>query len=459
MGMPFGLRLPTSLVGRLFGASALALAIMVAFVGALIMVGLQWGGGYLTQQELRSYLRKIENASVFDASGAFVRMQIDDEQLGAMQEGLTRDIAFRILDAGSHRTVAGSPAGPVLAILELEPPDEGGGVRAIEQGGFKLLTFSRHVRRGDHGYVIQVARSERLMRMIRDNELETAAQAAVITSLLAVVAFGAMVLWTVRRMLRPVQEASQAAAAITPQSLAARLDSRQLPSELRPLVDAFNSALHRLQVGYTVQQQFLLSAAHELKTPLSILRGEVEFSRIDRRETLLGVIDHMVRQVHQLLHLAEVSERHNFNLQPGDLRAVMLDAMKFLARLADRHQVDLQLDAPDRPVMQQADASAVFILVKNLAENAIFHAGDARLVMITLDDLGIRVRDEGMGIDAAALPHVFERFWRVPGTTRPGAGLGLAICAEICKAHGWAIQAVNREAGAEFCVWFAGARG
>jgi two-component system sensor histidine kinase QseC len=459
MGMPFGLRLPASLVGRLFGASALALAIMVAFVGALIMVGLQWGGVYLTQQELRSYLRKIEAASVFDASGVFVRMQFNDEQLDAMQDVLTRDIAFRIMDAGSRRTVASSPAGPVLATLELQPPGEGSGVQAIEHRGFRLLALSKRVRRGNHGYVIQVTRSERMMRLVRDNEMETAAQAAVITSLLAVVAFGAMVLWTVRRMLRPVQAASEAAAAITPQNLAARLDGRQLPSELRPLVGAFNSALHRLQVGYTVQQQFLLSAAHELKTPLSLLRGEIEFSRIDRRETLLGVIDHMVRQVHQLLHLAEVSERHNFKLKRGDLRAVMLDAMKFLARLADRHQVDLQLDAPDRPVMQLADASAVFILVKNLAENAIFHTGDSRLVTITLDDLGIRVRDEGMGIDAAALPHVFERFWRAPGTTRPGAGLGLAICAEICKAHGWTIQAENRQPGAEFCVWFTGSRG
>jgi two-component system, OmpR family, sensor histidine kinase QseC len=456
--MPFGLRPPTSLVGRLFCACAMALVITMALVGALILGGLQWGGSYLTQQELKSFLEEIESSLVFDASGAFVRLRLNDDELNAMHDGLPKDIAFRIIDAASGAPITGSPDGPAMAILKRAPPDPGGTVQTIEHEGFKLLAFSKSLRSGTHNYVIQVARSERMMRMLRENDGKTAGQAAVFTSLLAVVAFGAMVLWTVRRMLMPVQAASEAAAAITPENLTARLDGRQLPSELRPLVTAFNSALHRLQVGYTVQQQFLLSAAHELKTPLSLLRGEIELCTIEQREGLLGDIDHMVRQVNQLLHLAEVSELHNFNLQSGDLHAVVREVMKFLARLADRHQVVLQLDAPNHSVVQRADASAVFVLVKNLAENAIFHAGESRLVTIALDELGIRVRDDGTGIDAADLPHVFNRFWRAPGTKRPGAGLGLAICAEICKAHGWTIHAENRQPGVEFCVRFADAR-
>lgn len=454
--MPFGLRLPSSLAGRLFGASAMALVVVMVLVGTLTLGAFQWGGGYLTRQELQSFLEKIEDSAEFDASGAFVRLRLKDDELEAMHDGLRKDIAFRIISADSGRLIAGSPAGEAMAILDQSPPSADGSVQTFEREGFKLLALSKPVRMKDHSYVIQVARSERMMRMLRENDGETAVQAAVATSLLAVIAFGGMVLWTVRRMLMPVQAASEAAAAITPDNLAARLDIRPLPSELRPLVAAFNSALHRLQVGYNVQQQFLQAAAHELKTPLTLLRGEIEFSQIDRRDAMLGDIDHIVRQVHQLLHLAEVSEPHNFNFQPHDLHAVVLDAMKFLARLADRHQVDLQLDAPNRPVVQRVDASTVFILVKNLAENAIFHVGASRLVTITLDESGIRVRDDGTGIDEAALPHVFKRFWRVPGTTRPGAGLGLAICAEICKAHGWTIDAENRRPGVEFCVRFPG---
>lgn len=452
--MPLGWRLPTSLVGRLFGTSALALVVVMTFVGALIMGGLQWGGSYLTRQELQSFLAQIARSSVLDKSGAFVHLRLDDDELNAMHDALPRDIAFRIIDKASGEQVASSPAGPALALLQRAVPGEHGDVQTLEQAGIKLLALSMPLGRGQHAYVIQVARSERFLRMLRENDGKTAAQAALATSLLAVIAFGGMVLWTVRRMLMPVRAASEAAAAITPENLAARIESRELPSELRPLVAAFNAALHRLQVGYSVQQQFLLSAAHELKTPLSLLRGEIEFSEIEGREVLLGDVDHMVRQVHQLLHLAELSEFHNYNFQLCDLHSALLDAMKFLARLAERHDVALQLDAPNRPVVHRSDASAVFILVKNLAENAMLHAGDSRLVTITLEDQGIRVRDDGKGIDVADLPHVFERFWRAPGTTRPGAGLGLAICAEICNAHGWTIQAVRRNPGMEFCVHF-----
>src|SRR5690606_32789674 len=130
MDMPFGFRLPTSLVGRLFGASAMALALVMALVVALILGGLQWGDGYLTKQELRSFLAKIEAASEFDATGAFVRMSLHDESLGAMHDGLPKDIAFRIIDAASGRSVAGSPAGPATAILQLQQPDVTGSVQA-----------------------------------------------------------------------------------------------------------------------------------------------------------------------------------------------------------------------------------------------------------------------------------------------------------------------------------------
>lgn len=246
-------------------------------------------------------------------------------------------------DAMSGRPIIASPPGPAAASLQLEPPDVDGDVQNFEPDGVKLLALSKSIRRGEHTYAIQVARSERMMMLLRENDGEAAARAAAITSRLAVLAFGAMVIWTVRRMLKPVQAASEAAKSITPENLTARLDARQLPPELRPLVEAFNAALLRLQVGYTVQQQFLLSAAHELKTPLALLRGEIELSGIDRRDAILGDIDHMVRQVHQLLHVAEVSELHNFDFQEMDLRAVTLDVVKFLARLADRHQVDLQL--------------------------------------------------------------------------------------------------------------------
>ena len=116
-----------------------------------------------------------------------------------------------------------------------------------------------------------------------------------------------------------------------------------MPRELRPLIRAFNEALDRLQKGYQVQQEFLASAAHELKTPLALIRGQVELSESPDRDLLLGDIDRMARQVHQLLHLAEVSEARNFQMAALDLGAVAAEATTFLQRLAQRAGVHLEL--------------------------------------------------------------------------------------------------------------------
>lgn len=211
-----------------------------------------------------------------------------------------------------------------------------------------------------------------------------------------------------------------------------------------------------LFIGCLVQQQFLASAAHELKTPPALLRAELDLSQDQNRARLLGDGGHLVRQVHQLLHLAEVSELGNFSFETIDLWPVLLDAGKLLPRLAERHAVDVQLVMPNGPVMQRADASAVFVLVKNLGENAILHAGEARLVTIARDADGLRVRDRGTGIDPDDKDHVFKRFWCGPKVGRPGAGLGLAICAEVGKAHGRWIEPVRCGPWVEFRVGLRG---
>lgn len=451
--MRFGLKLPSSLVGRIFLASVGVLVAVMAAVGVLILAMLRWGDGYLTEQQLRSDLREVKQALVLSDSGGPPRLDFDHDRQ-VMQDGLQKDIAFRLIDGTTGQLVASSPAGPALALLQLHGLGDLGKVQVLEQDDLRLLTLAQSFSRGGRNYTAQVARSERMIWLMRLNENEIAAQAMAATALFALLAFGAMVLWTVRYMLKPVQAASAVAAAITPENLAARLDASGLPSELRPMIDAFNAALHRLQIGYTVQQQFLAAAAHELKTPLALLRGELELSTIENRAALLADVDHMVRQVHQLLQLAEVSELRNFSYGTDDLRVVLREAMQFLSRIARRHEVDLQMELPEQPVIRRADRGMLFVLVKNLVENAIFHSEASKLVTIALDAQGFRVRDEGVGIPLADMPHLFERFWRGPGTQRPGAGLGLAICAEICKAHGWGLHARNCQPGAEFSVCF-----
>jgi len=172
------------------------------------------------------------------------------------------------------------------------------------------------------------------------------------------------------------------------------------------------------------------------------------------RATLLRDVDLMARQVHQLLHLAEVSEAQNYVYAPTDLLSVASEVMGHLGRLADRRQIALRVLSPPGEVLHKADRSAMFVLIKNLVENAIRHSPVGGVVTLELSANGLEVRDEGAGIAAADLPHLFARFWRGAGERVEGAGLGLAICREIASVHGWDLAARNAKPGAVFRLDF-----
>jgi signal transduction histidine kinase len=137
-------------------------------------------------------------------------------------------------------------------------------------------------------------------------------------------------------VLKPLREASEAAARIEPRNLSARIVIRHVPVEFSPVIDAFNQALDRLATGYRVQQAFLEATAHELKTPLALLRAQIEMEGCDDRGALLRDIDQIARQVHQLLHLAEVSEDRNYRFESTDVAAVAENVVEYLSRLAER---------------------------------------------------------------------------------------------------------------------------
>jgi two-component system sensor histidine kinase QseC len=266
--------------------------------------------------------------------------------------------------------------------------------------------------------------------------------------------FALAVYFTLSRLLVSLKEASMAASRIEPVNLSARLSSDHLPSEMSPLIDAFNLALGRLEQGYQVQKAFLEGAAHELKTPLALIRAQIELSSGSDRAALLQDVDLMARQVHQLLHLAEVSEAQNYVYAPTEVASVAREVIDHLYRLAERRSVSLQLLAPDEEIRAKADRSALFVLLKNLTENAIRHSPTGGVVSLHVDANYIEVRDLGDGIDEADFPHLFERFWRGGAERESGAGLGLAICREIARVHGWSLDAHNAKPGAIFRLRF-----
>jgi len=275
---------------------------------------------------------------------------------------------------------------------------------------------------------------------------------AVFSSVLLVV-FGACSYVTLRRTFKPLHDLSASAAAISPRSLNARLRVEGVPTEVAPLVESFNRALERLEHGYRTQQEFLAAAAHELKTPLALIRGQIELSPpSEDRDALLLDVGHMTRQVQQLLHLAEASEVGNYHLEAVDVAVVAHEAADYLKRMAHAAEVSVELQPSPTRLTWMADRGALFTLLKNLLENAIQHAPRGTQVSIETGVQSLTVRDWGPGTDEVQLSKMFDRFWRGDHRHDEGAGLGLAICREVAQAHGWILSAHRAEPGLRLVV-------
>jgi len=113
---------------------------------------------------------------------------------------------------------------------------------------------------------------------------------------------------------------------------------------------------------------------------------------------------------------------------------------RFLSWRAQKADVSLQVvrESPTLEVM--ADSGELFVLLKNLVENAVDHSPQGGTVRISLSQGGIRVEDEGQGVAENHRSQVFERFWRAANNKKPGSGLGLSICMEVARAHGWQLK-------------------
>lgn len=252
-----------------------------------------------------------------------------------------------------------------------------------------------------------------------------------------------------RRAVRPLLDASRAARDIGPTRTDVRIPSATIPSEIRPLVDAVNQALDRLERGYRVQREFTADAAHELRTPLAILRArldQVEDSKVSR--DLKADIRSMGRVVSQLLDAAELDTTFIGPNERADLRAVCSDVVEMLAPLALESQRSIELTGAEAHVWVRGNAEMLRGAVRNLVENALRHTPPHTVVEVRVTAGGsVSVIDQGPGVVQAERALIFQRFWR-RDRSRPGsAGLGLSIVQRIVEAHAGTIAVTDNPGG------------
>jgi signal transduction histidine kinase len=377
----------------------------------------------------------------------------EDFNLEWIFESLKQEAAYRVLDA-SGKVVLYSAAGATFwpEAGAAGPPKPGR--FEFEHEGVAMRGATAAVERNGQVWYLQMAVSRRFMHlMYQAFALPFTGAGVTLFILVLLFVFGPCVYVALRLALKPVRRLSEAAAEISPRSLHARLPTQAVPSEITPLVDSFNRVLERLEQGYRIQQEFLATAAHELKTPLALVRAQVELSPHSAdRSMLLRDVEHMSRQVQQLLHLAEASEVQNYRPTLIDMHDVVHEAASYLQRMADAASVRLELPQRTVDVSWQADHGALFTLLKNLLENAIQHTAAGTLVSVEFDATTLSVRDWGSGVPQDQLSKIFARFWRGPHRRDDGAGLGLTICQEIALAHGWELRAHRAEPGLRVVV-------
>ncbi|WP_342129248.1 sensor histidine kinase [Hydrogenophaga sp. OTU3427] len=239
------------------------------------------------------------------------------------------------------------------------------------------------------------------------------------------------------------------------------LPSADLPSDVRPLVDAVNQQLARSEQLMAQRRGFVDDASHQLRTPLTLLRAQLDYvlreTDTPRREAALRALSdalgQAIRATNQLLTLARSDtmavHRERFDL--GDLaRQVALE----LLPLARERGVDFGLEVPDPAVAGEGDPALLRQALLNLAHNAIQHGRAQGVVTLkaSADATGHRleVLDDGEGLEPALRQHIGERFAK--GRHSTGSGLGMAIARSVIESHGGRLEVQAAPGGVGLCV-------
>jgi len=264
----------------------------------------------------------------------------------------------------------------------------------------------------------------------------------------------------VRRVLRPLRQAEAEVDALDPGNVLLRLSEAPEPREVNTLVRAVNRALTRLDETMAILRGFTANAAHELRTPLSIMQLSLDkLPPGPQRDELQADTLHLTRLVGQMLDLAQADAMATEPDTPVDLADIGREVVAALAPKAFASRRDLRFDAVG-DTRALGHAEAIYRIYRNLIDNALAHAaGDTPIEVTAGPGPQLSVRDHGPGIADADLPHIFERFWRKDRRKTDGAGLGLGIVQRLAQAHGGTIAVENAQGGgALFRVTFAPAK-
>lgn len=263
--------------------------------------------------------------------------------------------------------------------------------------------------------------------------------------------------------LQPTAEITQQAESITAGTLSERITAHADVEEFGRLVTVLNSMLDRLDGAFQVQRQFTADASHELRAPLTVLKGDIdvtlkrERTALEYRDTLVRCreeVERLSRLASDLLVLAQSDAAVPLeHIAEVDLRALVSRVLARFQPIADAARIRLAAETEEAAVM--GDERLLDRVVTNLVDNALKHCragGEVRIRLTKHREIVLTVSDEGPGVPPEHLQHLFVRFFRGdPARQRgEGTGLGLAIAKAGAEAHGGRLEFVGNSPGAVF---------
>ena len=432
----------------------LVLAILGTAIAALLLAGL--GTFLLTAATARRSTQRAVLAQSIDIANNFAKVEPNLANRPGVADTVQR--IFRIdglafLHEDTNGKLIGTPPKGVSLLL-LNPAALLAGKRLSGHAG-KLVWAAAPAKTADGSIVVAV-----LVRRVANSFLPAWRWFLLASG--AVVLLGALVAVSLsRRLTRPIRQADQAARRIAAGELSTRLVEplHHETDELAQLVRSVNSMASSLERSKGVEQQFLLSISHDLRTPLTSIRGYAE-AISDGATTdpmwAAGVIlkesRRLERLVADLLELAKLQSRSfSFQMQPVDLAAVALDTLEAFGAEAAEVGLQLNVDAPEH-ISVEADRDRLGQVAANLVENAKNYAKSTITVGARVIDgtPTLWVDDDGPGIAPGDRPHVFERLYRTsqqPVRAENSSGLGLAIVAELTAAMRASVTAEQAPSG------------
>jgi len=293
-------------------------------------------------------------------------------------------------------------------------------------------------------------------------------------SLLLLAITGPLIAWLLHRGLSPVRELANLAAQVSANSWQfSPPESARTTPELAPLTLAMENVLARLEKAFRQQRVFVSDAAHELKTAVAVIKSSLQVLTLrprsnaeyeDGLERCLTDAERLEGLVGAMLTLARVESAEGAAAAPAscEIASRLDEVVLHLGPLAELRGVRLNFsEGAARGISVAMSGEDCFILLSNLVLNAVQHSSNGTVVDVIAETdeggVSVSVRDRGEGVDAAALPHVFDRFFRGdPSRARStgGAGLGLAISKAIVERAGGEVSLENNaDHGATAVVW------